>query len=63
MKEPSLMETKRFLEKTREDWRRGWTNLIGRDKGKVTEPMARNAIACLTVAIRNIPWRKPKKKK
>jgi len=55
MSEPSLNDAKAFLEKMREDWRRGWM-----ERGKVTDPNALNAIACLTLAIDNLPHERRK---
>lgn len=56
MSQPDLKEAKAFLERMREDWRRGWS-----ERGKVTDSNALNAIACLSVAIENLP-KEPAKK-
>lgn len=58
MSTPTLTDTRKFLEEQRLAWKRGWTNLVGPEKGKVTDANALRAIACLTVAIKNIPCRK-----
>lgn len=54
-KEIKPKEAREFLKRQIKDWENGWTNLIGSDKGRVTDPGARYAIRCLRWCLANLP--------
>lgn len=53
--EVTLAEAREFLTRQIADWKNGWTNAIGPDKGKITEKSALRAIAVLQFTLKTLP--------
>jgi hypothetical protein len=55
MKPVDLKHAREFCKKQIDEWRDGWTERIGPDKGKITNPHALDAIAVLKFILKTLP--------
>lgn len=55
MKEISFPDAHRFIQSQIADWRSGWTDRSGPNKGKMVEPVAVEAVATLQFIAKHLP--------